>query len=305
MTKPRLAKPTVEIVDKYCEKYRDLFPEVRSYEYFKYLHLGLIAEIPRKSLPAIAKEIGLENEQGLHNFITESPWLAKDLKERRLKIILKRISSREITLLIDETGDKKKGKTTDYVKRQYIGNLGKIENGIVSVNAYGLINNITFPLISEVFKPKEKLLEGDSYESKPQIAGRIVTELMEKGFKIKLVLADSEYGESESNFISVLEHFKLNYILAIRSNHGVLMASGQKVRRNQWKCFERIHCDGEKEKRYIREIIFGRKRETRYWEITTDKEKLPEETTWYVMTKYPEITYRQVGNLYGLRTWVE
>jgi SRSO17 transposase len=36
--------------------------------------------------------------------------------------------------MIDETGDKKKGKKTDYVNRQYIGNLGKIENGIVSVN---------------------------------------------------------------------------------------------------------------------------------------------------------------------------
>jgi len=31
-----------------------------------------------------------------------------------------------------------KGDTTDYVKRQYIGNLGKIENRIVAVTAYGL-----------------------------------------------------------------------------------------------------------------------------------------------------------------------
>jgi SRSO17 transposase len=38
-------------------------------------------------------------------------------------------------VIIDETGDKKKGDKTDYVKKQYIGNLGKIETGIVSVNA--------------------------------------------------------------------------------------------------------------------------------------------------------------------------
>ncbi|GFE72189.1 transposase [Chroococcus sp. FPU101] len=38
-------------------------------------------------------------------------------------------------LIIDETGEEKKGKTIDYVTRQYIGNLGKIENGIVSVNS--------------------------------------------------------------------------------------------------------------------------------------------------------------------------
>ena len=35
-------------------------------------------------------------------------------------------------LLIDETGDGKKGKSTDYVKGQYIGNVGKKENGIVA-----------------------------------------------------------------------------------------------------------------------------------------------------------------------------
>jgi len=42
-------------------------------------------------------------------------------------------------LIIDDTGDKKQGHTTDYVKRQYIGNLGKTENGIVAVTAYGYV----------------------------------------------------------------------------------------------------------------------------------------------------------------------
>jgi SRSO17 transposase len=51
------------------------------------------------------------------------------------------LAGREITLIIDETGDRKKGETTDYVKRQYIGKLGKIENGIVAVTAYGLGGN--------------------------------------------------------------------------------------------------------------------------------------------------------------------
>lgn len=118
--------------------------------------------------------VGLENEQELHHFLTSSPWLAKDLKERRLKLILSVLGGREITIIIDETGDNKKGKTTDYVKRQYIGNIGKVENGIVSVNAYGLIEGMTIPLISEVYKPKERLKEGDTYKSKPEIAAGIV-----------------------------------------------------------------------------------------------------------------------------------
>jgi len=118
MVKPRPPRPTVQCVDTYCELYRDLFIEVRAYESFKYLQLGLISDLKRKSLPAIAKAVGLENSQGLHHFISQSPWQAEDLEKRRLKIILSILEGREIIVMIDETGDKKKGKKTDYVKRQ-------------------------------------------------------------------------------------------------------------------------------------------------------------------------------------------
>ncbi len=36
MVAPHIAKPTVGFVDEYCEHYRDLFVEVRSYEAFKH-----------------------------------------------------------------------------------------------------------------------------------------------------------------------------------------------------------------------------------------------------------------------------
>ena len=97
----------------------------------------------------------------------------------------------EITLIIDETGDEKKGETTDYVKRHYIGNLGKIENGIVAVTAYGLLEGITFPLIFEVYKPKERLREGEPYLRKPHIAVEMIRYLPKIGVWFKLVLADS------------------------------------------------------------------------------------------------------------------
>jgi len=305
MVEPRAASPTVRFVDTYCQLYKDLFSEVRAYESFKYLHVGLISETKRKSLPAIAKIVGLENHQGLHHFLTESPWSAKELEARRLSILLQVLEGRKIQVIIDETGDKKKGKTTDYVKRQYIGNLGKIENGIVSVNAYGYYEGITFPLLFKVFKPKEKLKEGDHYKTKPVLAAEIIKELREKGFQIQRVLADSLYGESESNFLSVIEEFNLEYAVAIRSNHGVWLPKGQKVRTNKWRKFEHQNWDGTIETRYIREIIFGKRRARQYWEITTDPEQVPQESTWLVMTKVPNLTYKDVGKIYQIRTWVE
>jgi SRSO17 transposase len=203
MTEPRAARPTVRFIDEYCDSYKSIFPEVRSFEAFKQLHVGLVSEIKRKTLPHIAQVVGRKSSQSLHHFITASPWSANQLKEQRLERILKALKGQEIVVIIDETGDRKKGKKTDYVSRQYIGNLGKIENGIVAVTAYGVIEGMT-------------------------------------------VMLDFE-----------------------------------------------------------REVIYGKRRERRYWEITTNPETLPKNETWSVMTKMTGVKYHQVGNLYGLRNWVE
>lgn len=305
MTAPRDPKPTVNFIDVYCAYYQDLFPEVRSFENFKALHLGMLSELKRKTLPEIAKIAGLDNSQSLHHFLTESPWDVKALKGRRLNRILQVLEGRPIVLIIDETGDPKAGKSTDYVKRQYLGSLGKIDNGIVAVTAYGLIEEMTFPLTFEIYKPHERLKPGDQYKTKPEIAAEIIRELQEKGFKIELVLADSLYGESGCNFISILEKLNLNYCVAIRSNHAVWMPLDKRVRANKWRKFDRIFSNGEREVRYIREIVFGTRGTKCYWQITSDPLTLPEGSTWCVMTKIPGIKYKEVGNIFGLRTWIE
>lgn len=220
----RDARPTISVIDQYCSAYHDLFPEVRSYECFKYLHQGLISPIKRKSLPEIAKVVGISSPQSLHHFLANSPWSVEELKSLRLTLTLEALKGEKITVIIDETGDRKKGKKTDYVAKQYLGSVGKIDNGIVSVNAYGVYKNITFPLIFKIFKPKGTLKEEDKYQTKIELASSIITELVEVGLNIELVLADSLYGEA-SNFLSTLNQYQLPWVVAIRSNHGVWMPS--------------------------------------------------------------------------------
>ena len=111
----RDAQPTVSFIDKYCNDYKDLFPEVRSYECFKYLHLGIISEIKRKSLHEMAKVVGLKSAQSLHHFLSQSPWEVSELRKQRLSKILALLKENSLTVVIDETGDRKKGKRTDYV----------------------------------------------------------------------------------------------------------------------------------------------------------------------------------------------
>lgn len=86
MTEPRSAIPTVTFVDDYCQWYRHLFTDVRSYEAFKYLHVGMISELQRKSLPAIARVCGLHNEQSLHHFLTEASWHPFELETERVNL---------------------------------------------------------------------------------------------------------------------------------------------------------------------------------------------------------------------------
>jgi SRSO17 transposase len=107
MVKPRPAVPAAKFIDEYCDWYRELFPGVRSFEYFKYLHLGLISEVKRKMLPAIARVVWLASPQPLDYFY-RSPWPVEEVRTRRLALILKIIGGAEIIVVIDETGARKR-----------------------------------------------------------------------------------------------------------------------------------------------------------------------------------------------------
>ncbi len=89
MVEPKSSPQTVSFIDDYCQYYQKLFPEVRSFTAFKYLQIGLLSELKRKSLPEIAKLVGLKNSQSLHHFFQNSPWSAEPLKLARLQLILK------------------------------------------------------------------------------------------------------------------------------------------------------------------------------------------------------------------------
>ena len=182
-----------------------------------------------------------------------------------------------------------------------------------------------------MFKPRGTLKELDSYKTKIELASSIVTELIEFGFDIDLVLARKAklsqscasaticadalrlYGEA-SSFIRTLDKHNLPWVLAIRSNHGVWLSPEQKVRANKWCKFKRTFSDQKSETRYIREIIYGKRNQTKdlsactYWEVTTDTETMPENSTSFIMTKLQKTRSKMkkaLGNLYGLRTWVE
>lgn len=296
---------TVGFIDDYCLLYRSVFEDVRSYECFKWLHVGIVSSLPRKTLPEIAKLNGLKDGQGLDHFLRDSTWEVEQVRAIRLHLIQQQIGKRPISLCIDETGDVKKGETTDYVAKQYIGNLGKTENGMVSVNAYAVVENITYPLLFKIYKPKSRLKANDEYQSKPQLAVQLIQEIQALGFVIERVLADSLYGESGA-VICTLEKLQLPYIVAIRFLHGVLMAKGQRVRYNRWHAYDQLLSEHRCERRYIREIIFGHRRKVRYYQITKGSTHEPDKAdSWFIMTNLSGNILLSVATQYSLRMWIE
>jgi DDE superfamily endonuclease len=87
MTEARSTTPTVTFVDEYCQRYQDLFPDVRSFEHFKQIQVGMLSEIKRKTLLAIAKATGESDPQALHHFVAYAPWHVEALREKRLTLL--------------------------------------------------------------------------------------------------------------------------------------------------------------------------------------------------------------------------
>jgi len=60
----------------------------------------MISELKRKSLPAIAKAVGLENAQPLHHFLANSPWDVADVRRMRIQLLLLALQESEISYVL-------------------------------------------------------------------------------------------------------------------------------------------------------------------------------------------------------------
>lgn len=124
MTQAPAATPTVTFIDEYCQRYQEVCPDVHSCEHTQQIQIGMLAEIKRQTLPAIAHAVRDGASQALHHLVASAPWHVEQLRDTRLSLLKHALAGRTFTLCIDEAGDKNKGQTTDDVAHQYRGNLG-------------------------------------------------------------------------------------------------------------------------------------------------------------------------------------
>jgi SRSO17 transposase len=111
---------------------------------------------------------------------------------------------------IDETGQAKAGSRTAGVKRQYLGCVGKVANGINTVHlayvregtGHALIGAREWIPAAQIGDPVRSLLMGLPqdlvFRTKGQLASDILTEVLADGVRLDFVCGDEAYGSCTS-----------------------------------------------------------------------------------------------------------
>jgi SRSO17 transposase len=330
-TKRKPTVPTTEAIDQFCAHFDDLFARVEERTALRHYLIGLL--LPRehnKTVVELAAIVPGANRQALHHFMHDAPWDAEALNRRRLE----RWKAHPIlgphaggVLIVDETGDPKRGHRIVLAAQQYLGKLGHVANGVVAVTSHWADGSRHVPLGVKPYRPASRLPNGrkdPDFHTKPELAWQLIEEAREVGIPFRLVVADSVYGENLT-LEGRLYAAHIPYIMGLKPSHGTwqevedpanppAFTPAEAAARLPLEAWQRtVHFDshGKELVRYIAELelgpSYGTTKPTRLVAATLDPKQLKPESTWYLATSLPlaEVSAEQVYAIYRLRDWIE
>jgi SRSO17 transposase len=349
MTKRLPCPPAPGPLEEFAAQFDPLFGSLAQRRGLRAYLQGLLLPRDRnKTLTALAGAeplVGAQHGavQGLQFFLSESPWDHEQLNQRRLELLLGDPATRphdQGVLVIDDSGDRKDGRHTAHVARQYLGSVGKTDNGIVAVSSLWADERVYWPVHVQPYTPACRLPKGKrdpGFRTKPQQAVELVAAARTAGIAFRAVVADCFYGDNEG-FCAALGAAKVAYVLAVKPRKGV-WAPAEQVHTpceaaaelawtspeepGDWTRVTRRFRDGHTESWWAADAAlpaagWGPDRRLRLVVATTDPATLPKLTTWYLVTNLARPERRasaaaafapaglaEVVRLYGLRNWVE
>lgn len=180
------------------------------------------------------------NGQELHHMLTKSPWeysdLFKVITSRCIQLL--RSQRKRIYILIDEVGFRKKGNHSACVGQQYIGAIGKNDNGQVAVSAALSADTFYCPVLLELFMPKswqddpERRAKAGIPSEKKSISKAIMALSMIKAlFKrisadVECVVFDSLYGYN-IDFLYQLVKSKIPFVGDVKGKFSIYITQPQ------------------------------------------------------------------------------
>ena len=212
------------------------FSNRRAFEHFVTYCRGLLGKIPRKSVEPIALAAGA-GVRALQWFLSNGKWDHDRLRDMIQQHVAAQHSPAPGALaqgqfgsigVIDETSDDKKGNKTPGVQRQYLGCLGKTDNGIVTVHlclADGPFKSI---IDSDLFLPESwdqdrqrceeaGIPEDLHHRPKTEIALEQVRRALGNGVRFSFLNFDEGYGKSPG-FLFELDKLGQTYIGEVPKN---------------------------------------------------------------------------------------
>jgi DDE superfamily endonuclease len=268
--------------------------------------------------------------------LSESTWDHQAVNQRRIALLQADPATAPHgrgVLVIDDTGDRKDGRHTAHVARQYLGSVGKTDNGIVAVTSLWADGRCYWPLHAVPYTPASRLAKGKTdpgFRTKPQLAAELVRAAQQAGIGFRAVVADCLDGDNDG-FVAALGRAGVAFVLALKPRKGTWapedephtpveaahqLGWGGPGRPGPWRRVTRRFRDGHTETWWAADARlggWGPDRHHRLVVATTDPATLPKLTTWYLLTNLARPASRraqqaqlaEIVGAYGLRNWVE
>lgn len=197
---------------------------------------GLLMKAPRKNMERMEEYVDGYDYQSQQQFLSDSPWSHRALMDRVALDTGSLLGGARSALIIDEAGFEKKGVKSAGVARQYLGRLGKVENGQVGVFA-ALSDGTSGGLVdARLFLPEEwtedaerceaaKIPESErKHRSKPQLALEMIVHAEALGLEFGWVGFDALYGSTPWLLRAIEDRGRI-FVGDARSNARVYLAN--------------------------------------------------------------------------------
>ena len=197
---------------------------------------GLLSDLPRKNCWTIAEHAGDATPDGMQHLLTRAVWDADKVRDDVRDVAVQRLGDAEAMLVVDETGDVKKGTRSVGVQRQYTGTAGRIENAQVGVFLTYTTSTGHALMDRELYLPCSwtgdtarcavaGVPEGTAFATKPALASRMIARALDAGVPARWVAGDEVYGGNPT-LRGDLEKRRVGYVLAVACDHRVTTAAG-------------------------------------------------------------------------------
>ena len=201
-------------------------PRRRALDYLK----GLISSVERKNGWQLAEQSGDATPDGVQRLLSTYLWDADLVRDDLRTYVVEHLGDTDGVLVVDETGFLKKGTKSAGVQRQYSGTAGRIENCQIGVFLTYATAQGRVLLDRELYLPQVWAGDGERrreagvpeevrFQTKPQLAQRMLERAVEAGVPSNWVTGDEVYG-SDRNLRLWLEGAGIPHVLAIKSVKG-------------------------------------------------------------------------------------